>query len=96
MTWLEDFYLSENITDDRKSIKRRISRHKDVLEYYLLTMSDSKEKIDIIPALELLSCPQRKKDSMVIVGVSSGYHNAMQLVKEMELKSNLESNMQGA
>jgi len=88
MTWIDNFYLSANITDDRKAVKRRICRHKDILEYYLLAISSMNDgMVDIIPALELKSWPERKKEGMVIVGVSSGYHNAKELVARMAEES---------
>lgn len=88
MTWIDNFYLSANITDDRKAVKRRICWHKDILEYYLLAISTVNDgMIDIIPALEFKTWPQRKKDQMVIVGVSSGYNNAKELVAKMAEES---------
>lgn len=87
MTWLNDFYLSSNITDDRKLIRKRINRQKDILEYYLLAVSNHGEGVDIIPALELGSWPQRKKDSMLIVGVSNGYVNAKALADSLSSQS---------
>ena len=84
MTWFDDFYLSENISDDRKAVKRRIKWSNNILEYYLLTVSTMKDgMIDIIPALELNSMPKRSKDEMVVVGVSNGYLNARELVAKM-------------
>lgn len=83
MTWMENFYLSENITDNRKAIKRKINWTRNVLEYYLLAVSSSKDdSVDIIPALEFKSLPDRKKSDMTIIGVSSGYHNAKKMADE--------------
>ena len=88
MTWIDNFYLSANITEDRRAVKRRICRHKDILEYYLVAISSINDgMVDIIPALELKTWPQRKKDGMVIVGVSSGYNNAKELVAQMAEES---------
>ncbi|MCF0128192.1 MAG: hypothetical protein HUJ70_06450 [Pseudobutyrivibrio sp.] len=84
MTWIDNFYLSDNISSDRSAVKRKIRWNKDLLEYYLLTVSSMKDgMIDIIPALELNAMPKRVKDDMVVVGVSSGYNNARQLVAKM-------------
>lgn len=86
MTWLENFYLSENITDNRKTIKRRISWTNDILEYYLLAVSNTARdmrNVNIIPALEFKTLPSKKKNDFLIVGVSNGYHNAMKLVSEI-------------
>lgn len=82
MTWLDNFYLSENITDNRKAVKRRINFNSNILEYYLLTVSNRNEDlVDIIPALEFKNMSDFKKNNMVIVGVSNGYHNAKRMVE---------------
>lgn len=86
MTWLENFYLSENITDNRKKIKRRINWTNDILEYYLLAVSNSArdfKDVNIIPALEFKTLPNKKKNDFLIVGVSNGYYNAQKLVSEI-------------
>ena len=68
MTWIDNFYLSDNISSDRSAVKRKIRWNKDLLEYYLLTVSSMKDgMIDIIPALELNAMPKRVKDDMVVV-----------------------------
>ncbi len=84
MKWLDDFYISDNITYDRRVLKRKVFRRKHVLFYHILTLSNIRDgMVDIIPASEVKLLHKMKRDNFLVVGIAKGQNEAQNVVAQM-------------
>ena len=80
----EKLYLDESITEKKlDKIKKRLEKKPLLAEVYLIVpASNPKEQLDIFDARQLIQ-PHYANRSFYVVGMASGYKEALTLIERM-------------
>ena len=77
--WLDPLYVSESAKQDLERTKRRIKRHRGLLDIYVLILSTNRsDQIDIIHANYLLQ-PWFVHRELIVVGIAKSKWESVQL-----------------
>ncbi len=81
MKWMKDFYVGDRALPKKNRIVRRIRWKRPLPDTCILTIaSNPRNQIDILRAYILKQPYFRKHDDLVIVGIASGYSDALDLM----------------
>ena len=83
MQWAENLYLSDKTAKKRDKIIKKANRGIGMLSIYLITLASNPENLfDIFHAAHLKQ-PAFYKQDLYVVGIASGYEEALELVQRM-------------
>ena len=79
MNWYQDLYVSENIADKAETLREELENGRYRRDVYLITLAmNGKDLLDIRKA-SCLARESLRRNLPMIVGLSSGYENAVNL-----------------
>lgn len=80
LKWYKNLYVGDNAKKKQKKIMRNIRLGIGMIDVYVLTLaSNGTDQLDIISANILLQ-PSLRRRTPVVVGIASGYYEALELV----------------
>ena len=83
MKYYKHLYISENLEKKKDKIIRKLNRNKLQLSVHLITLPEGdKNQLEIIDSQILLQPSYPKKD-LFVVGIVSGYDEALEYVEKM-------------
>ena len=83
MKWYNNLYVGENAKRRKHKIMMRAMRNKPQIGIYMITLPvNEANSLEIYPSYILLQKHYRKKN-MMIVGISQGYEEALQVMQEI-------------
>ena len=83
MQWAENLYLSDKTAKKGDKIIKKANRGIGMLSIYLITLASNPENLfDIFHAAHLKQ-PAFYKQDLYVVGIASGYEEALELVQRM-------------
>lgn len=83
MKWYNNLYVGENAKRRKRKIIMRAMCNKPQIGIYMITLPVNEENsLEIYPSYILLQKHYRKKN-MMIVGISEGYEEALQVMQEI-------------
>lgn len=83
MQWAEHLYLTDKTAKKKDKIIRKANRGVGMLSIYLITLASNPENLfDIFHAAHLKQ-PAFYRQEFFVVGIASGYEEALELVQEM-------------
>ena len=83
MQWAENLYLTDKTAKKKDKIIRKANRGMGMVSIYLITLASNPENLfDIFHAAHLKQ-PAFDKQDLFVVGIASGYEEALELVQRM-------------
>lgn len=83
MKYYYNLYMDEYVKDNQGKIRKKIEKDKWQLQIYLITLAkNSVNHLEIFPSALLLQ-KAVSKDELFIVGMTSNYENALELVEKI-------------
>ena len=83
MQWAENLYLTDKTAKKKDKIIRKANRGMGMVSIYLITLASNPENLfDIFHAAHLKQ-PAFYKQDLFVVGIASGYEEALELVQRM-------------
>ena len=83
MQWAENLYLTEKTVSKKDKIIRKANRGIGMVSIYFITLASNEENLfDIFHAANLKQ-PAFYRQNPFVVGIASGYDEAMELVQQM-------------
>ena len=83
MQWAENLYLSDKTAKKRDKIIKKANRGIGMVSIYFITLASNPENLfDIFHAAHLKQ-PAFYKQDLYVVGIASGYEEALELVQRM-------------
>ena len=83
MQWAENLYLTEKTASKKDKIIRKANRGIGMVSIYFITLASNEENLfDIFHAAHLKQ-PAFYRQNPFVVGIASGYDEAMDLVQQM-------------
>lgn len=83
MQWAENLYLTDKTAKKKDKIIRKANRGMGMVSIYLITLASNPENLfDIFHAAHLKQ-PAFYKQDLFVVGIASGYEEALELVRRM-------------
>ena len=83
MQWAENLYLSDKTAKKKDKIIKKANRGVGLVSIYFITLASNRENLfDIFHAAHLKQ-PAFYKQDLYVVGIASGYEEALELVQRM-------------
>jgi hypothetical protein len=83
MKWYNNLYVGENAKKRKHKIIMKAIRNKPQIGIYMITLPVNEENaLEIYPSYILLQKHYRKKQ-MMVVGISEGYEEALEVMQEI-------------
>ena len=83
MQWAENLYLSDKTAKKKDKIIKKANRGVGMVSIYFITLASNRENLfDIFHAAHLKQ-PAFYKQDLYVVGIASGYEEALELVQRM-------------
>ena len=83
MQWAENLYLSDKTAKKKDKIIKKANRGVGMVSIYFITLASNRENLfDIFHAAHLKQ-PAFYKQELYVVGIASGYEEALELVQRM-------------
>lgn len=83
MKWYNNLYVGENAKRRKRKIIMRARRNKPQIGIYMITLPvNDADSLEIYPSYILLQKHYRKKN-MMVMGISEGYEEALQVMQEI-------------
>ena len=83
MQWAENLYLSDKTAKKKDKIIKKANRGVGIVSIYFITLASNRENLfDIFHAAHLKQ-PAFYKQDLYVVGIASGYEEALELVQRM-------------
>ena len=83
MQWAENLYLSDKTAKKKDKIIKKANRGVGMVSIYFITLASNRENLfDIFHAAHLKQ-PAFYKQDLYVVGIESGYEEALELVQRM-------------
>ena len=83
MQWADNLYLTDKTAKKKDKIIRKANRGIGMVSIYLITLASNREYLfDIFHAAHLKQ-PAFYKQDLYVVGIASGYEEALELVQRM-------------
>ncbi len=83
MEWYNNLYIGKNAKRRKHKIIMRVIRRKPQIGIYLITLPvNEANSLEIYPSYILLQKYYRKK-KMMVVGISEGYDEALQIMQDI-------------
>lgn len=83
MNWYSELYIGERARPKAKKIIRKLKKNAGQVDIYLITLAaNGQDMLDIINSAYLKQ-PAVRRNLPMIVGIASGYEEAVSLVQQM-------------
>ena len=84
LTFAPNLYLGESIASEKlDKLKKRLEKKPLLANVYLITPAKNPaDQLDIFDARQLIQ-PHYKKEEFLILGIASGYEEALQLIEQI-------------
>ena len=83
MQWAENLYLSDKTAKKKDKIIKKANRGVGMVSIYFITLASNRENLfDIFHAAHLKQ-PAFYKQDLYVVGIASGYEEALEMVQRM-------------
>ena len=83
LQWAENLYLSDKTAKKKDKIIKKANRGVGMVSIYFITLASNRENLfDIFHAAHLKQ-PAFYKQDLYVVGIASGYEEALELVQRM-------------
>lgn len=83
MQWAENLYLSDKTAKKKDKIIKKANRGVGMVSIYFITLASNRENLfDIFHAAHLKQ-PAFYKQDLYVVGIASGYEEALELIQRM-------------
>ena len=87
MEWYDGLYVGKNIQSNKKSVIRKIKRHKFVPGVYVLTLPANEQNVlDIYPSY-VLTQKYYQKQSLYVVGIAKGMSEAKDVMCQLVMEA---------
>lgn len=85
MQFLEQLYLSDNISEKEERVRSSLRKKKPAGDWFIITISTMRDgMLDILPAM-LIRQKWYETGSLQVLGVAKGYFHALSLMEKMTL-----------
>ncbi len=83
MKYFKHLYISENLVKKKERLIRKLEKNKLQLNLYLVTLPETKQNQLEIIGSEILFQPSYPKKDLFVIGMFSGYDEAVGLVETL-------------